>query len=67
MKEVDDMRGKNKYSTIDENSTDVILCFQEIKVHSPLKPVLIFVSSRRQTRITALDLISFSAADSNPK
>jgi activating signal cointegrator complex subunit 3 len=42
-------------------------CFQEIKVHSPLKPVLIFVSSRRQTRITALDLISFSAADSNPK
>ena len=42
-------------------------CFQEIKVHSPAKPVLIFVSSRRQTRITALDLISFSASDSNPK
>lgn len=42
-------------------------CFQEIKVHSPLKPVLIFVSSRRQTRLTALDLISYSATDSNPK
>ena len=42
-------------------------CFQEIKVHSPTKPVLIFVSSRRQTRITALDLMSSLAAESNPK
>ncbi len=27
-------------------------------MHSPTKPVLIFVSSRRQTRLTALDLIT---------
>jgi activating signal cointegrator complex subunit 3 len=42
-------------------------CFQEIRVHSPTKPVLIFVSSRRQTRLTALDLISFLASDMKPK
>lgn len=29
--------------------------------------MLIFVSSRRQTRLTALDLIAFLAADDNPK
>ena len=33
--------------------------FQAIQQHSPTKPVLIFVSSRRQTRLTALDLIAF--------
>lgn len=38
-----------------------------IKLHSPVKPSLIFVSSRRQTRMTALDLIAFLAADDNPK
>jgi activating signal cointegrator complex subunit 3 len=42
-------------------------CFQEIRLHSPVKPVLIFVSSRRQTRLTALDLISCLAGESNPK
>jgi len=42
-------------------------CFQEIQIHSPKKPTLIFVSSRRQTRLTALDLISCLATDSNPK
>ena len=31
--------------------------YAAICTHSPLKPVLIFVSSRRQTRLTALDLI----------
>lgn len=41
--------------------------FQAIKSHSPEKPVLIFVSSRRQTRLTALDLIAFLAAEENPK
>jgi hypothetical protein len=34
-----------------------------LQAHSPLKPVLVFVSSRRQTRLTALDLIAFAAAD----
>ena len=38
-----------------------------IKTHSPDKPVLVFVSSRRQTRLTALDLIAFLAAEDNPK
>lgn len=42
-------------------------CFKEIKTHSPDKPVLIFVSSRRQTRLTAIDLISFLATEANPK
>ena len=34
--------------------------FQAIQQHSPNKPTLIFVSSRRQTRLTALDLIALS-------
>ena len=37
--------------------------YAAILEHSPLKPALIFVSSRRQTRLTALDLISYCAAD----
>uniref|UniRef100_A0A4W3HS85 Activating signal cointegrator 1 complex subunit 3 n=1 Tax=Callorhinchus milii TaxID=7868 RepID=A0A4W3HS85_CALMI len=41
--------------------------FQAIRSHSPTKPVLIFVSSRRQTRLTALDLIAFLAAEDDPK
>jgi len=41
--------------------------FQAIKQYSPNKPVLIFVSSRRQTRLTALDLIGFLAAEENPR
>ncbi len=42
-------------------------CFTQIRIHSPSKPVLIFVSSRRQTRLTALDLISCLATENNPK
>ena len=41
--------------------------FGAIRTHSPTKPVLVFVSSRRQTRLTALELISFLAAEDNPK
>lgn len=41
--------------------------FAAIRTHSPDKPTLIFVSSRRQTRLTALDLIAYLAADSNAK
>lgn len=33
--------------------------FMAIKTHSPEKPVLIFVSSKAQTKMTALDLMSF--------
>lgn len=42
-------------------------CYASILEHSPVKPVLVFVASRRQTRLTALDLISYCAADDNPK
>eukprot|EP00794_Sanderia_malayensis_P000549 gene549-1206_t len=41
--------------------------FKAIQTHSPEKPVLIFVSSRRQTRLTALDLIAYLAGENNPK
>ena len=41
--------------------------YASILEHSPAKPVLIFVSSRRQTRLTALDLIACCASDDNPK
>ena len=41
--------------------------FAAIRTHSPDKPTLIFVSSRRQTRLTALDLIAYLAAESDPK
>lgn len=41
--------------------------FMAIKQHSLDKPVLIFVASRRQTRLTALDLIHLSGLESNPR
>ena len=37
--------------------------YQAILTHSPTKPALVFVSSRRQTRLTALDLMAFCAAE----
>lgn len=41
--------------------------FLAIKRHSPQKPVLIFVPSRRQTRLTAQDLIHFCGNEENPR
>lgn len=41
--------------------------YAAIQTHSPTKPVLIFVSSRRQTRLTALDVIAYAAADERPR
>lgn len=41
--------------------------FMAIKQHSPNKPVLIFVASRRQTRLTALDLIHLCSMEENPR
>ncbi|XP_053995787.1 activating signal cointegrator 1 complex subunit 3 [Hylaeus anthracinus] len=41
--------------------------FQAIRQHSPSSPSLVFVSSRRQTRLTALDLIAYLAVEDNPK
>ena len=42
-------------------------CYAAIKEHSPTKPVIIFVASRRQTRLTAIDLIGYAASDQNPR
>lgn len=33
--------------------------------HSPTKPVIVFVPSRKQTRLTAIDILTFCAADSH--
>ncbi|TGZ81838.1 putative DEAD/DEAH box helicase [Ascodesmis nigricans] len=41
--------------------------FLAIKSHSPNKPVIIFVASRRQTRLTAKDLINFCGMEDNPR
>ncbi|XP_015183023.1 PREDICTED: activating signal cointegrator 1 complex subunit 3 isoform X2 [Polistes dominula] len=41
--------------------------FQAIRQHAPTSPSLVFVSSRRQTRLTALDLIAYLAAENDPK
>ena len=42
-------------------------CYAAIKDYSPEKPALIFVASRRQTRLTAFDIISYAAGDETPK
>lgn len=41
--------------------------FLAIKNHSPEKPVIVFVASRRQTRLTAKDLINFCGMEDNPR
>ena len=41
--------------------------YAAIRQHSDTKPALVFVASRRQTRLTALELIALAAADSNGK
>lgn len=41
--------------------------YKAILTYSPRKPVLIFVSSRRQTRLTALAFVNLLIADHNPK
>jgi antiviral helicase SLH1 len=41
--------------------------FLAIKQHSPDKPVIVFVASRRQTRLTANDLINFCGMEDNPR
>ncbi|GBC25635.1 uncharacterized protein OCT59_020043 [Rhizophagus irregularis] len=40
--------------------------FNSIMRHSPQKPVIVFVSSRRQTRLTAQDLIAYCCLTENP-
>lgn len=41
--------------------------FLAIKSHSPDKPVIVFVASRRQTRLTARDLINYCGMEDNPR
>lgn len=41
--------------------------FAAIKTHSPNQPVIVFVSSRRQTRLTAQDLIAYCGMEDNPR
>jgi pre-mRNA-splicing helicase BRR2 len=41
--------------------------YNNILTHSPSKPVLMFVPSRKQTRLTAADLITFASGDDKPK
>ncbi|KAJ2617252.1 activating signal cointegrator 1 complex subunit 3, partial [Coemansia sp. RSA 1804] len=41
--------------------------YRAIRTHSPAKPVIVFVSSRRQTRLTAQDLIAFCGVEENPR
>lgn len=41
--------------------------FLAIKNHSPGKPVIVFVASRRQTRLTAKDLINFCGMEEDPR
>ncbi len=63
----------NNYKNSSKNFSKTVCitctCFDltAIRSHSPAKPVLIFVSSRRQTRLTALDLIAYLATEDNPK
>ena len=40
--------------------------YQAILRHSPRKPVILFVPSRKQTRLTAIDILTFSAAEIQP-
>lgn len=37
--------------------------YHAITKHSPKKPVIVFVPSRKQTRLTAIDILSTCAAD----
>ncbi|CAB4065806.1 SNRNP200 [Lepeophtheirus salmonis] len=40
--------------------------YNAIKRHSPSKPAIIFVPSRKQTRLTAIELLTYAAADDMP-
>jgi len=41
--------------------------YMSVKNHSPEKPVLIFVPSRKQARRVAIDMMTFAMAEDNPK
>lgn len=41
--------------------------YQAIRQHAPDSPTLVFCSSRKQTRLTAFDLITYLVTDTDPK
>lgn len=41
--------------------------YQAIRLHAPDSPALVFCSSRKQTRLTAFDLITYLVTDTTPK
>ncbi len=41
--------------------------YQAILKYSPRKPIIMFVPSRKQTRLTAIDILTFAAADITPE
>jgi len=40
--------------------------YHSILKHAVKKPVIVFVPSRKQTRLTAIDILTFCAADMQP-
>ena len=40
--------------------------YMAIKRHAAKKPALIYVPSRKQTKLTAIDLLAYAAADNAP-
>ena len=40
--------------------------YHSIVKHSPKKPAIVFVPSRKQTRLTAVDILTYCAADQQP-
>ena len=37
--------------------------YQAIIKHAPKKPIIVFVPSRKQSKLTALDLVAYSGAE----
>lgn len=60
-------RNETLWRTYEKKFIVDFFCFLAIKQYSPDKPVLVFVSSRRQTRLTAIDLMGFVVVESDPK
>ncbi|MFS8000358.1 putative RNA helicase [Helianthus anomalus] len=52
--------GSGAVGGVGEEADSALQFYAAICTHSPTKPALIFVSSRRQTRLTTLDLIQVS-------
>ena len=41
--------------------------YNAIVKHSPKKPVIVFVPSRKQTRLTAIDILTYAEAEGQPE